>query len=84
MASIYNERVEVSAAWIGRPGDLRDLQAQSIVEKYGGAVIGAGTFLPTNTRDIQIMVPRMHEQALKDDLRKAGLRIEGDPITPNA
>ena len=66
------ETVEFDAEFAGYPGDTRDLAAHQIVGFYGGKVVGAGTFLPTGTRDLQIAVARMYEQALKEALRKAG------------
>jgi len=66
------------ATYEGRPGDNRDLAAHSIVGMYGGKVTGAGTFLPTGTRDLQIEVAMIYARPLKEALRKAGLHVDGD------
>jgi hypothetical protein len=68
--------IEFEASFVGRPGDARDKAAESIVHMYEGSITGAGTFLPTSTRDIQVRCPRIQARPLKEALRKAGLTVE--------
>lgn len=57
----------------GMAGDDTDNQAQNLIKRYHGQILGGGTTLiEPMTRDLDVMIPRHHA----DNFRKAAKRIK--------
>lgn len=71
--------VQISAYFIGGPGDPLDKACRSIFEARGGVSVGAGTMLWTGERDQCWDVPDDKAEDCRAALRRAGFRLAPMP-----
>ena len=69
--------VDVTAYYFhGEVGFEYDRELRALMAAHGGEPIGAGTFTPTQERDIQYRFPsKVEAEAVAVELRSAGFRV---------